>query len=145
MADDWMGANLALFLGDALAVIQRDDRPGLLWPGHWDLPGGGRDPDETPLGCALRETAEELSLRLAPAHVTWGRPYLNSIGRTVWFFAAHLDAAHADDIVLGDEGQRWTLMNPDTFLAHDRVVPPFKPRLRDYLDGAPSVGRDGFA
>lgn len=36
------GAKLALYLGEKLAVILRDDLPGLLFADHWDLPGGGR-------------------------------------------------------------------------------------------------------
>lgn len=33
---------------------------------HWDLPKGGRNPGETPLQAALRETTEETGLHLAP-------------------------------------------------------------------------------
>ena len=58
-----MGAKLALFVGARLLVLHRDDRPGLLWPGFWDLPGGGREGAESPLDCALRETREEFGLR----------------------------------------------------------------------------------
>ena len=53
------GAKLALFLGADLLVIKRDDRPDIPYPGYWDLPGGGREGDETPQACALRETYEE--------------------------------------------------------------------------------------
>lgn len=135
MTTDVMGAKLALFLGDALAVILRDDKPGLLWANHWDLPGGGLEGDETPLSCALRETQEELSLVLRREQVSWGRPYINSIGRTVWFFAAHLPFETRAQVRLGDEGQRWATMGVEAFLSHDQVVPQFKPRLRDYLSG----------
>lgn len=136
---DWTGAKLALFLGENLAVIQRDERPGLLWAGQWDLPGGKREPDETPLECALRETHEELSLRVPAKAVLWGRAYLNSIGQPVWFFAARLAEHHARTVRLGPEGQRWALMSPAGFLGHPRVVEAFKPRLQDYLEGVESV------
>ncbi len=47
------GAKLALYLGDALAVLLRDATPDLIWAGYWDLPGGGREGSETPLAlCA---------------------------------------------------------------------------------------------
>jgi len=139
MGADWVGAKLALFVGDPLVVIERDDHPGLTWPGAWDMPGGGREPGETPLGCALRETREELSLVVAPEAVTWGRPYENSIGRVVWFFAARLPAGRGAEIVLGDEGQRWAYMAADDFLSHPKAVHPFKERLNDYLRSAPSA------
>ena len=35
------GAKLAVFLGEKLAVILRDDYPGSPFAGYWDLPGGG--------------------------------------------------------------------------------------------------------
>lgn len=40
-ATAFAGAKLALYLGDDLAVILRDETPGLTFAGHWDFPGGG--------------------------------------------------------------------------------------------------------
>lgn len=142
MAGRLIGAKLALFVGDKLATLQRDDRPGLLWANHWDLPGGGLETGETPLTCVLRETYEELTLTIDPGLVTWGRDYGSSSGDIAWFFAAHVPAAVAQDIVLGDEGQGWCLMEVADFLDHDLVVPQFKPRLRDYLAGVQSAQID---
>lgn len=133
MAGQVIGAKLALFVGEQLATLQRDDTPGLLWAGYWDLPGGGIEPGETPLQCAIRETREELSLVINPALVRWGRAYGTSSGDISWFFAARVGPEIARDIVLGDEGQQWALMGVDAFLDHPQVVPQFKPRLRDYL------------
>ena len=44
------GAKLALFVGDDLAVILRDDIPHIPFPNCWDFPGGGREGDETRAG-----------------------------------------------------------------------------------------------
>jgi len=63
------GAKLALFLGVDLLVILRDDRPDIPYPGHWDFPGGGREGQETPEACALRETREEVGLVLRPSEL----------------------------------------------------------------------------
>jgi 8-oxo-dGTP diphosphatase len=139
MAGRVIGAKLALFVGDRLATLQRDNTPGLLWADHWDLPGGGIEPGETPLQCALRETDEELTLRIDASSVNWGRSYDTSSGDISWFFAAHVAQSVERDIVLGDEGQRWGLMSVDQFLNHEMVVPQFKPRLRDYLNDVPSA------
>ena len=138
MQDNVIGAKLALFLGARIVVIQRDEKPGLLWPGYWDMPGGGREGAETPLQCALRETLEEISLDLDPSLVTWGRCYPTSSGHRAWFFAAWAPEAMADQIVLGDEGQGWALWTPEQFLAHEKSVPQFKPRLRDAMGAAKS-------
>ncbi|SPH19765.1 hypothetical protein ASD8599_00501 [Ascidiaceihabitans donghaensis] len=128
------GAKLALFLGDDLAVLLRDDFDHIPFPDHWDLPGGGREGNEVPLGCALRETYEELGLTIAPEDVSWGKRFDGGQGE-VWLFVAHLPAGLADGVVFGDEGQRWALMAPDVFVAHPKAVPNFAARLRLYLSG----------
>ncbi|MEM6758166.1 MAG: NUDIX hydrolase [Pseudomonadota bacterium] len=142
MAGKVIGAKLALFIGDMLASLQRDDRPGLLWAGHWDLPGGGIEPGETPLQCALRETREELSIQVPATAIRWGRDYGSSSGDISWFFAGHLPVSVAHDIRLGDEGQAWRLISPQDFLDDPLSVPQFKPRLQDYLAGVASVTFD---
>ncbi len=138
MQDNVIGAKLALFLGDRLVVIHRDDKPDIHWPGYWDLPGGGREKGETPLQCALRETREEISLELDPALVSWGRCYQTSSGHGAWFFAAWASEALIAQIALGDEGQAWDMWHTDAFLAHEKVVPQFKTRLSDVLKGMAS-------
>lgn len=135
-----MGSKLALFVGAELLVLQRDDTPGLLWPGYWDLAGGGREGGETPLGCALRELREEFGLRIPASSVTWGRAYTNTIGRSVWFFVGAVPSSARADIQFGNEGQGWDLMPVPAFLAHDRAVPQFQQRLKDYLSGVVSMG-----
>ncbi len=126
------GAKLALFIGAKLAVILRDDIPGLPFAGYWDLPGGGREGDETPLECALRECREELGLAVPEGAVTWRQRFTED-GQVKWFFVAGLPDRAAQDVTFGDEGQRWTLMSSDAFLAHPKAVPAFQARLRLFL------------
>lgn len=126
------GAKLALYLGEKLAVILRDDTPGLLFADHWDLPGGGREGAETPLACALRECREELGIAVPEQAVVWQGSF-DEAGRTKWFFVARMPAQAEAEIVFGDEGQRWRLMEEEEFLNHPRAVPAFQDRLRVYL------------
>lgn len=130
--EEFAGAKLALFLGQDLLVIQRDDKPDIPYPGHWDLPGGGREGDESPEVCALRETYEEVGLVLPPELLNWTRVYRRPHGR-VWFFAAHLPSSAAGQIRFGNEGQGWALMAPEAYCEHPLAVPHFAARLRDYL------------
>lgn len=134
------GAKLALFIGEDLLVIRRDNNPAIPYPDHWDLPGGGREQDESPQTCALRETHEEVGLRLRPDQLVWARSYLRPRG-TVWFFAAHLPRQMAAQVRLGDEGQGWRLMSPQAYCAHPLAVPHFADQLRIYLDDAAFQGR----
>lgn len=130
---DFDGAKLALYLGEKLAVILRDDTPGLPFAGHWDLPGGGREGGEGPLDCALRECREELGIAVPADAVVWRARFTEGT-RGKWFFVARLPAESAAEIVLGDEGQCWRLMTQKEFLAHPFAVPAFQDRLRVYLD-----------
>ncbi|MGR3434098.1 MAG: NUDIX domain-containing protein [Shimia sp.] len=135
------GAKLALFLGPDLLVIQRDDIPGIAFPGHWDLPGGGREADESPVETALRETREEVALDVPPAAIAWCRPYWTAATGRVWFLAAHLPADAARDVVLGDEGQGWALWAPARYLGHPLAVPNLAWRLGVYLWARPPSNR----
>lgn len=131
--NDFAGAKLALYLGGELAVILRDDVPGLEYPGYWDLPGGGRENDETPVACALRECREELGLCVPLKRIVWARPFSESEG-TKWFFVAEMPAAAVDDIRFGDEGQRWALMGDREYLGHPKAIPAFQERLKLWLE-----------
>lgn len=133
---EFRGAKLALFVGSKLAVIMRDDKPGLVWAGHLDLPGGGREGTESPEACVLRETREELGISVSDQDLIWRRCFRASTGEPVWFFAAHLPEARAADIQLGDEGQYWQLMSAQAYFDHPRTIPHFAERVKAYLKEA---------
>jgi 8-oxo-dGTP diphosphatase len=129
---DFAGAKLALYLGDRLAVILRDAKPGLIFADHWDLPGGGREGGETPLACALRECREELGLSVPLEAVCWGRKF--SEGDEVkWFFVAQMPEEAKADVIFGDEGQKWQMMEENSFLSHSKAVPAFQDRLAIWI------------
>ncbi len=130
-AVDFLGAKVALLIGDKLLVILRDDIPGIVWPGHWDLPGGGREGTETPFETVARETREEVGLILPQGSVLscQQHPAETKPGAVVFLFLAHLPAHTAADIRLGDEGQMWQLMAPQDYAAHPLRIPHFADRV----------------
>ena len=128
----FVGAKAALFCGDALLTLQRDAHPGLPWPGMWDLPGGGREGEETPEACLLRELHEEFGLRLPVSRLTW-RAVLPSMlypDRKSVFFAGTVTRAEVAAIRFGDEGQGWALMPTHAFLSHPNAIPDLQDRVR---------------
>jgi 8-oxo-dGTP diphosphatase len=129
------GCKVALFVGDRLLVIQRDDKPTIPYPGLWDFPGGGRSGRETPFATLAREVAEEVGLELPLAAVLWQRRFVSARDEspTVWFFVAQLDAVDADRIVLGDEGQCVALISAATFLAKADAIASLQHRLTLWL------------
>lgn len=129
------GAKVALFVGDKLIVIRRDDIAGLPYPGCLDLPGGEREPGETPEACAVREVKEEVGLELAEDALL--RPGFYEAPVRAWFFAAYLPAESADEIVFGNEGQGWSLMDPTAYVTAEDAVPHFRERVRAVLEAAP--------
>ena len=136
--DEFSGAKVAVFLGQELLVILRDDRPDIPYPGHWDLPGGGREGVESPEACALRELNEELGLRLSESDLSYARAYHRG-GMVFWFFAARMPGRLAKEIEFGAEGQSWKLMPAAEYLSHVKAVPQFQARLRDYLSASGAV------
>jgi 8-oxo-dGTP diphosphatase len=127
----FVGAKLVLLIGDRLLTLLRDDIPGIVYPGWWDMPGGGREGGESAEACVLRETREEFGLVLGEGDLAWRAVFDSPTtgGEAVWF-AARLPAAAAHDIVFGDEGQGWRLMDPAAWLEHPRAIPHFKSRVR---------------
>lgn len=127
----FVGAKAALFCGPRLLTYLRDDHPGLPWAGWWDLPGGGRDGDESPETCLLREVEEEFGLILPANRLTFRRvlPSMSVAGRASVFFAAEITHAEIAAIRFGDEGQRWEMMPIPGFLSHPRAIPAMQQRV----------------
>ena len=112
----------------------RDDYDWIPFPAHWDLPGGGAEPGETPMDCALRELAEEFGLSIAPGRLTGHAfPGWHDPARASWLFAGRITAAEIAAIRFGDEGQEWRMMPVPEFITHPRAVPHFRDRVRMVL------------
>ena len=126
------GAKAALFCGDALLACLRDTHPGLPWPGMWDLPGGGREGDETAEACLLRDLEEEFGLCLAPHRLVFRAvlPSMLDPERPSVFFAGRITRDEVAAIRFGDEGQGWALMPVRDFLSHPKAIPGLQQRVR---------------
>ena len=132
---DFTGCKIALFCGDKLLTILRDDKENIPWPNMWELPGGGREGDESPFECAAREVYEELGIHLTEDCLLWSKVYPSMLfeGRKSVFMVGHLSQDQFDNITFGDEGQTYKLMSIEEFLGSDKVVPQLQERLKDYL------------
>jgi 8-oxo-dGTP diphosphatase len=128
------GAKIALLHQGQLIAYQRDQKPEIPFPGMWDLPGGGREDDESPQECAIRETREEFDIRINPEWIVWERYYPAQISNDPgsYFLVAKLENGFGT-IRFSDEGQQWAAMSVEDFLEHSEVVESLKSRLRDYL------------
>lgn len=134
---NFIGAKAAFLCDGAVLTCLRDDKPGLRFANWWDLPGGGREGNESPQDCLLRELHEEFGLRLPAERLIWARQFPGMIDprQVAWFFGGTLTHAEIAAIRFGDEGQEWQMMPLAEFRAHGRVIPAMRARAEVFLKG----------
>ena len=133
---EFSGCKIALLCDDKLLAILRDDISTIPWPNMWELPGGGREGEETPFECVQREVFEELGLKLEEADIVWVKEYQGMLDpdKTSIFMVGTITQEDFAGIVFGDEGQAYQMMNVSQFLADEKVIPQLQARLSDYLE-----------
>ena len=134
---EFSGCKIALLCDDRLLLtILRDDISTIPWPNMWELPGGGREDEETPFECVQREVFEELGLKLEKADILWAKDYQGMLDpdKTSIFMVGTITQEEFAGIVFGDEGQAYQMMDVSQFLSDEKVVPQLQDRLSDYLE-----------
>lgn len=134
MRDEFTGCKLAYIINGQLLVYKRDDFPYIPFPGLWDFPGGGREGNETPEQCVLRELNEEFGISLNESRLVYKKKvpdYLTT--GNAFFFVAEGKQAEIKAIIFGSEGQSWQLMGIDEYLSHPQAIPLLINRLQGFL------------
>ena len=133
---EFSGCKIALLCDDRLLTILRDDKASIPYPNMWELPGGGREGEETPFECVQREVFEELSLKLEEAAIVWAKEYKGMLDpdKTSIFMVGIITQEDFASIAFGDEGQAYQLMDVSQFLSDNKVILQLQDRLRDYLE-----------
>ena len=133
---EFSGCKIALLCDDRLLTILRDDISTIPWPNMWELPGGGREGEETPFECVQREVFEELGLKLEEADIVWAKDYQGMLNpdKTSIFMVGTITQEECASIVFGDEGQAYQMMDICQFVSDDKVISQMQDRLSDYLE-----------
>lgn len=130
MVQGFTGCKLAYFHNGQLLVYRRDNNSAIPFPDQWDFPGGGREGDESPEDCVLRELQEEFGIVLPASRLVFRQQVINhSQNGLSWFFVAFGNDDEINAIRFGDEGQYWQLMDIATFLLDPDAMLILKIRL----------------
>jgi 8-oxo-dGTP diphosphatase len=110
-----------------LLLHLRDDLPGIAWPDHWSVLGGGCDPGEDPRTTIVRELHEEASLAVDDLTELFEIRDERGSGQLITFFAASWDG---DETALPlAEGVKLQFLVPEDL--EFRTIPPF---IRDGIN-----------
>ncbi|MER7669766.1 NUDIX domain-containing protein [Kitasatospora sp. NPDC096128] len=119
-----------------LLLHLRDDIPGIAWPGHWSLLGGGCDPGEPPLLAIDRELEEEAGLGVDNLRQLFDIPDEHGSGQIITFFEAFWDG---DESALPlAEGVKLQFFAPEHLTV--LTIPPFiRDGIHRYLAAQPGA------
>ena len=110
-----------------LLLHLRDDLPGIAWPDHWSVLGGGCDPGEPPREAIVRELDEEAGLTVDGLTELFEIRDEHGSGQLITFFAASWDG---DESALPlAEGVKLQFLAPEDL--EFRTIPPF---IRDGIN-----------
>ena len=132
---DFHGVKIALLCDDEVLVYLRDDKPSITFAGLWDLPGGGREKNETPHETAMREVHEEFGININPSQIVFSKRYPSMSIRDTdsVFMVGHIRQEQIILIQFGSEGQRYKMVKIDEFLQMEDAVQPLQERLSEFL------------
>lgn len=133
---DFQGAKGMVFIGEKIIVYRRD---GMVknYPNTIDLPGGGREDNESPFETFKREVMEEFGLSIKETDICASFRQDSALypGKKSFFFVTKPLAYTEKDVVFGYEGVGWMLMSPEEFATAPDGVPMQQKRVQGYLTG----------
>ena len=106
-------------------LLQRDDKPDIIYPNLWNFPGGGVEAGESLMEAALREVFEETGFAaptLEPFAETINPVKKGGLVERVALFRGHIECG-LDDLTLG-EGQDMQFFDRQGWLSLDLI--PFQ-------------------
>ncbi|MFD0042695.1 NUDIX domain-containing protein [Streptomyces anulatus] len=118
-----------------LLLHLRDNLPGIAWPDHWSVLGGGCDPGEDPAAAIVRELDEEAGLAVEDLTELFEIRDEHGSGQLITFFAASWDG---DETALPlAEGVKLQFLAPEDL--EIRTIPSFiRDGINRYLAARPA-------
>ncbi len=129
------GAKGLVFIGNDILTYRRDEKTNS-FPLQIDLPGGGREGDESPFETFKREVNEEFGINLQKEDVEFSCVIQGIVEpNKKSYFIVTKPLPSDTRIIFGNEGTEWMLMKPQEFLQRTDAIEGQQKRVRRYLDG----------
>jgi len=131
---DCAGAKGIVFIGQKMLVYRRDTNTNR-FPLYIDLPGGGKESDESPFETYKREVKEEFGINIRENEVVYAKQYMSSLEPTkeLYYIVIKTVGTREEDIVFGDEGIEYYLFTPEEYLRRKDIIPRHKDRVQECL------------
>jgi 8-oxo-dGTP diphosphatase len=114
---DFQGVKGLVFLGGKIIVFRRDNNTKN-FPLQIDLPGGGREDQESPFETFKREVNEEFGINIEKKDIVYAKKYQSilDLSKDAYFFATKSLNIKENQIVFSDEGLEFFLVTPQGFI-----------------------------
>ncbi len=131
------GVKGLLRIEDTIITIWRDAKT-FRYPLQIDLPGGGREDQESPFMTLNREVKEELGITLKESDIIYSVRCHDRLTDTqdTFFMVTKELPINPQAIVFGDKGLMFYIMTVHNFLHHPDAVEKQKQRVIAYLNEA---------
>jgi len=129
------GVKGIVFIEGRMLVYRRDTKTDN-FPLHIDLPGGGRESNESPFETYKREVKEEFGLEINEGEIVYAKQYMSvmDVSKESYFIVVKPMNIKESDIIFGDEGLEFFLMKPEEYLSLDDIIERHKVKVTDYLN-----------
>lgn len=133
---EFNGAKGLVFIGDKILLYRRDDKTNNS-PLCIDLPGGGREEDESPFDSFKREVREEFGIDIEKDEIEFSCtiPSVMEPNKKSYFIVAKTLRFKPEDVIFGNEGIEWMLMAPEEFIKRPDGIERQQKRVEKYLAG----------
>ena len=128
------GAKGLIFIDGKILVYRRDGRTSS-FPFCIDLPGGGREPNESPFETFRREVKEEFSVTLESHDIVYSKKYASVIDSSMeaYFLVAKPSNVRRQDVVPSYEVPKPMFMDIEEYLTTTDAIPRYVEKVKEYM------------
>ncbi len=128
------GAKGIVFINKKMLVYRRDNKTDS-FPLYIDLPGGGRENNESPYETFKREVKEEFGFKITKKDILYAKQYVSAMdaSKESYFIVVRLNVTEKD-IVFGDEGLDFFLIETENYLKLNDAIRRQQNRVLDYIN-----------